>query len=640
MVQMYRAEIDGMRALAVIPVILFHAGFPLFTGGYVGVDVFFVISGYLITSIILADTDAGTFSLLHFYERRARRILPALFFVLLCCLPLAYLTMMPSQLKEFAEGLISITVGSSNILFMMKDNYFGTSSDLNPLVHTWSLAVEEQFYVLFPLLFVLLGRAKERCIIRILKFAAILSLFLAQWSGNFQLTPPFVKTNVFWFSQSQWASFYLPTGRVWELMLGTLSAFYLHRQTTRPGLQKEVAAVTGVGLILLAVFLFDKTTPFPSIYALLPTFGAVLIILYGDKDTYIGRFLSMRIFVGVGVCSYSAYLWHQPLLVFARISSENAPSPWKMSWLIVLAFMFAYFNWRYIEKPFRNKNKFSRRQVVGSAFVAGLFIDLIAVYVIITDGAKGRSNPIDVYLQDLNPPVNYAYLEKRFYEYPLGKPFDKYTNLSKLIIIGDSAAQDFVNMAAEHRKFLQYQVRVYYIDWRCQIYKGDEDRSKFIDKGDIPLCYKKHEINEVLPLIKDADIIILAGYWKDWSSQRLPATITALNLHRNQRLFVIGGKHFGTIFPKLYIGKPSSYRLKVRNWIPDHIFAINTLLERTLDKSIFVNIHKMVCGTDGSCPLFTPDEKMISFDGPHLTEDGARYIGGIIFNNPPLNILT
>jgi peptidoglycan/LPS O-acetylase OafA/YrhL len=221
----YREEIDGLRGIAVISVILYHAGFKMyFSGGYVGVDIFFVISGYLITSIIQKECQEDTFSLIHFYERRCRRILPVLFLILFLSSIFAYYSMLPEQLKEFGESLISVLCLSSNIYFWWKDDgYFSRLTELNPLVHTWSLTVEEQFYLLFPFLCYLFIKKKSYFII-ILICSSICSLFLSQWGGNFQL----ISLNQFqMFFQPNYASFYLPIGRIWELLFGVFVAFYL-----------------------------------------------------------------------------------------------------------------------------------------------------------------------------------------------------------------------------------------------------------------------------------------------------------------------------------------------------------------------------------------------------------------------------
>jgi peptidoglycan/LPS O-acetylase OafA/YrhL len=215
----YRREIDGLRAVALLPVILFHAGFQAFGGGYVGVDVFFVISGYLITSIILAEKVAGTFSLRSFYERRARRILPALFLVMLVCLPFAWLWLLPSDMKEFSASLVAVSTFSSNVLFWWESGYFDTAAELKPLLHTWSLAVEDQYYLIFPLLLVLTWKLNRTKTMWLLLAVALASLSLAQ-KGAYA---------------SPAATFYMLHTRIWELLVGALLAFYMARETTGVG---------------------------------------------------------------------------------------------------------------------------------------------------------------------------------------------------------------------------------------------------------------------------------------------------------------------------------------------------------------------------------------------------------------------
>ena len=182
--QEYRPEIDGLRAVAVLPVILFHAGFERFSGGFVGVDVFFVISGYLITSIIYGEVRSGTFSIVRFYERRARRILPALFFVCVSCIPFAWIWMLPSEFRDFSQSLVAVSIFASNILFWQETGYFGAAAELKPLLHTWSLAVEEQFYILFPLLLMLFRKTPTRIVIALLVSCTIASLLLAEWASH------------------------------------------------------------------------------------------------------------------------------------------------------------------------------------------------------------------------------------------------------------------------------------------------------------------------------------------------------------------------------------------------------------------------------------------------------------------------
>lgn len=363
-----------MRALAVIPVILFHAGFEWFRGGYVGVDVFFVISGYLITSIILEELEAGKFTLAGFYERRARRILPALFFIMLICLPLAWIWMLPFELESFGASLAAVAVFASNILFWLKTDYFAATSEQIPLLHTWSLAVEEQYYLLFPLFMLLVWNHGKRWLTGLLVFVAVVSLAWSEWLWRHSID----------------ANFYLIPGRAWELMLGALTALYVRHNPFPQGWLAQLAGVIGLGLLAYAVLVFDEGIPFPSLYALVPTIGAVLLILFATDQTVIGKLLSCRVLVGIGLISYSAYLWHQPLFVFARMLALDEPNRWLMGGLSVLALLLAWFSWRFVEKPWRNRNRFTRRQVFSAAIIGSIFFIALGGWFVVSEGLAER----------------------------------------------------------------------------------------------------------------------------------------------------------------------------------------------------------------------------------------------------------
>ena len=361
----YRREIDGLRALAVLPVILFHAGFETFSGGFVGVDVFFVISGYLITSIILSELEQGKYSIVNFYERRARRILPALFLVMLVCIPFAWFWLLPRDMKDFSQSLAAVSVFASNILFWRESGYFDKAAELKPLLHTWSLAVEEQFYVLFPLFLMLFWRLGKRWILILLAVVFVASLCVAQSLTHSQ-----------WGSLAKTAaSFFLLPTRGWELLIGAFAAFYLSKanRTEFSRCVGEVGGWVGVALILYSVFAYSKATPFPGFYALVPTVGTVVIILFATQQTTVGNFLGNKAFVGVGLISYSAYLWHHPLFAFARHRSVSEPSHLVFAVLSIVSLILAYFSWRYVEAPFRNKEIHSRVRVFAYSIIGSFF---------------------------------------------------------------------------------------------------------------------------------------------------------------------------------------------------------------------------------------------------------------------------
>jgi len=376
----YRSEIDGLRAVAVAPVVLFHAGVSGIGGGFVGVDVFFVISGFLITSLILHEQAAGTFSLKSFYERRARRILPALFLVVIACLPFAYMWMLPEDMHAFSATVLSIGLFASNFVFYMQSGYFDQAAELKPLLHTWSLAVEEQFYILFPLLLLLLHRYGRRIIFLSFVLLFFTSLFLAQAGGNFEPRHSLHDAGWSWYNQPSWG-FYLLPARAWELLLGAIIAFWqFHhsppRLLTNP-VVAETGGIAGLVLILYAILAFDKTTPFPSVYTLVPTVGTAMVIVFARDGTIIHRLLSLRVMVGLGLISYSLYLWHYPLFAFARIWSLDAPGLPVFLALTAVSLVLAYLTWRWVEQPFRNRNAIELRTVVYSSAVAA---SLLAIF--------------------------------------------------------------------------------------------------------------------------------------------------------------------------------------------------------------------------------------------------------------------
>jgi peptidoglycan/LPS O-acetylase OafA/YrhL len=347
----YRREIDGLRALAVLPVILFHAGFSAFGGGYVGVDVFFVISGFLITSIIVSEQDKGSYSILKFYERRARRIMPALFAVLAVCVPAAWMVMLPDNFREFSKSLISVPAFASNFYFLRASDYFSTDSALKPLLHTWSLAVEEQYYVFFPLLLALIWPWGRKRVSLVLAVLLLLSLGLAQ--GTVAHHPG--------------AAFFMLHTRCWELLIGAMLAIQMPPQGHLMGKSRvaEIGSLAGMALILGSIVVYTESTPFPSVYTLAPTLGTALILAFASPHNLCGRLLSTRPMVGIGLISYSAYLWHQPLLATAREALLAEPTPAILLGLVLATFVLAYLSWRFIETPFRDPKRVSRKQIFG-----------------------------------------------------------------------------------------------------------------------------------------------------------------------------------------------------------------------------------------------------------------------------------
>jgi len=374
----YRPEIDGLRALAILPVVLFHYRVGGFAGGFVGVDVFFVISGYLITSLIQEEIKRGTFSLAHFYERRVRRIFPGLFAMLAVVSVAAFLFLFPVDLVRYAQSLFATALFGANFEFWREAGYFDSFANQKPLLHLWSIAVEEQFYLLFPALLILLRRSTPR--LRVLAVGAVFvaSFALSAWGAG----------------AAPVATFYLLPARAWELMLGALLALGAV-PAIRPRILSEISAALGLVLIGASMFAFTANTPFPGPAALLPCAGAALVIHAAHPErTLIGRILAARPLVFTGLISYSLYLWHWPVFVFATYVNFREPAGMESAMLIALSFVLAALSWRFVEQPFRKSRTRLTRRVLfpGAAFAAGVTA-ASAAFAASTDGLPERLQP-------------------------------------------------------------------------------------------------------------------------------------------------------------------------------------------------------------------------------------------------------
>jgi peptidoglycan/LPS O-acetylase OafA/YrhL len=373
----YRPDIDGLRALAIVPVLLFHYRVPGFSGGFVGVDVFFVISGYLIASLIYGEMRDGRFSILAFYERRIRRIFPALFALLIPSTVAAWFILFPPDFARYAHSLFYTAFFASNVGFWRELGYFDVAAEQKPLLHLWSIAVEEQFYVLFPAILLLVsGRSKARAL------AAVCVILAASFAFS-----------VYAVHAGPAFAFYMLPSRAWELMLGAVLAI---GGFAAPGnrVAREALAVLGVVLIAASVFVYTKTTPFPGWAALLPCAGAALVIYAGQARTGMNAVLSTRLPVFIGLISYSLYLWHWPLLVFTRDVLGRDLRPWETAALIAAAFALAIASWRFVERPFRVRGfRPPRWKLFGGALAAMALTAACGAAIAVDHGVPQRFSP-------------------------------------------------------------------------------------------------------------------------------------------------------------------------------------------------------------------------------------------------------
>jgi len=378
----YRPEIDGLRAIAVGAVILYHAqitilGYQPFKGGFIGVDIFFVISGYLITSIILKElVTTGSFSFKHFYERRIRRILPALLFVMLVSLPFALTYLLPDSFVDFSKSILYSLGFSSNFYFHYSGQIYGaTDGLLKPFLHTWSLSVEEQFYILFPIVLLITFKYFRKYLIHILILGFVFSLGLAEWTSR---NYPSI-------------SFYFIHTRMWELLAGSILAYFEITKGHRSKNQLLNITLPTIGLVLIihSIIFFDNDTLHPSFFTLSPIIGVCLIIWFSNKDELITKVLSTKLFVGIGLISYSLYLWHYPIFAFTRMSGFAQESLFEQLLLGIIIIILSTLSYYFVERPARNKN--NKFRVILSLVSILIFVLLVINFNIIQkDGYKNR----------------------------------------------------------------------------------------------------------------------------------------------------------------------------------------------------------------------------------------------------------
>ena len=431
----YRKDIDGLRALAVLAVILYHAGIPFFTGGFIGVDIFFVISGFLITSTLVKDLSENNFSLAGFYERRGRRILPALTAVVIFCLIAGARLLLPASLKSFSKSALWLSFFSSNIFFKNESGYFDAAANTKPLLHTWSLSVEEQFYVFFPIL-LLFGWKYARTHVGTILLGLALTSLIASCLG--------VK-------HDPTAAFYYIHYRAWELALGSILAFAFQPSVDfrLPELSqtwRETLAGLGLVGVVAPVFFYTNHTAFPGVAALPPCLGAFALIWTNTSGcTFVGKLLSTRPAIEVGLMSYSLYLWHWPLLVFAKLYKGEDLSKWAGAGILALSVAVSWVSLRWVERPFREKRLLpTRRQVLASSFAALVFTGAMGFIFSLNRGSIRGISSTDQLLEDFrhidaSDFKHWAVVDDLFI-YSMGD-----MSQSGVLVIGDSFANHWLN---------------------------------------------------------------------------------------------------------------------------------------------------------------------------------------------------
>lgn len=592
----YRPEIDGLRAAAVIAVILYHADVPAFARGYLGVDIFFVISGYLITGFLIGDLTAGSLSIAGFYERRIRRIIPALVVVMAICVPIALFMMIPNSLENFGQSLTATALFANNILLFLTSGYFEIQAAFKPLMHTWTLAVEEQFYIVAPLVLYLAFRyGGERAAFWTVATLTLASLAFSAWASTAMPR----------------ADFLLLPSRAWELG-GGATAYLAKDRLRRVAPGRAAAVLSFIGLTLLAISVIGFThidDPSPAIEAP-AVIGTALLLLYANEGTGVGRVLALKPIVAVGLISYSLYLYHQPVFAFVRVASLEQPSSAELLAFTPLIFALAWLSWRYIEVPFRNRQKITFYKTARLFGAASLALAALGVVLHLTSGFYYRSPEVQSDGTLFGTRQNIAF-NLRPVSY-LHRAFGPKTSGVKVVVVGNSFGRDFINMAVESGNATGLDISLW-------------DESP---------CYPEDFPPAMIQSIGEADFIVVATS-EPFAGCPLPRFHEVI-AHSHAQTIVVGTKNFGWSNDAVML-RPASERYHLRVKPLNDVAAVNDAWANALPSSVYVNVLAMLSDADGRVPVFTPERKFISEDGNHLTRAGAAYVGAVIFRHPGLH---
>ena len=614
MTHRYRWEIDGLRAIAVGFIILYNAqitilGHQPFKGGFIGIDIFFVISGYLITSIILKElVTTGSFSFKRFYEQRIRRIFPALLLVMIVSFPFAWMYLMTNNFISYANSIITSLSFSSNFFYHYSANIFGQVGALHkPFPHTWSLSVLGQYYILFPIILIATFRYLRKYIIHILILGFIISLGIAELGGR----------------NDPSATFFFIHTRIWEFMAGSILAHFEIEKSSKNRLKdnKNFLSFFGLLLIFLSFFIFYyfDNLNHPSFVTLIPVIGVCLVINYSTKDTIVKKILSIKILNIAGLVSYSLYLWHYPLFAFVRTSGVVTGDITRKILLMVVLVLLSVLSYYFVEKKFRNKNlNFKKVLIVLSS--VGLIVLITNFLIIFNKGYPDRFTN----LKDINE----NYVADNFHlsklripeESTQKKEFDR--NKMKILIIGDSHGEDLHNaFFLNKEKFNKYDFA--YLPFADTRNSNEENEKR-----------KKNNI------FLQSDVLVFSFRWNENKIDIISKYIEKIE---NKKIVIISSTNEYKVHSTAYTlldkkvlfekEKFDYYGLK-RLYFQNRLLHSNSAINKKLknfsksNKFLFLNREDFMCDVvDQECEYVDKSGNKIFFDYAHYTRQGAKYFG-------------
>lgn len=622
----YRPDIDGLRALAVLPVVLCHAGVRGFAGGFVGVDIFFVISGYLISRIIMDEVESGTFTLGSFYERRIRRILPALLAMLAGSFAMAWLYFLPSEMEDFSKTALTALFSASNFYFNLHNNYFDTPSLLQPMLHTWSLAVEEQFYIIFPLLILALAKwmPGRRATMSVLLLMGIASLAASEYGAR---------------NGETWA-FYLLPSRAWELLAGTLIASGILPEAKNK-LFRQGLGIAGLAMILTAIFTYHEKMAFPGLAALLPVAGSCMIIHAGRHQTsLVGSLLSLRPVVFVGLISYSLYLWHWPLITFFRVSNFIGEDKIRFASqmnLVLASLIVAAISWKFIEQPFRTRKgyeRFTRKRLFTLAGLATLAISLAFGVAWQNGGFERRFSPEMLKVAKYTPLVTKWAHSPCYLGGYSGKTQEKMLpcferdphKKQHIMLTGDSQAAHLFYALRETFPELDVS-NASVVSCRPLILPS-------VKRNNCEWLVEKL-YGEYLKASDKNQTFILSGGWgggsadnRKWQIKTLGETIDRIKAQGAQVIILGQSPFFNVYFPRLLAFSERRPELLEEHLLRERVEETDAEIS-ALAKSKgvkFISQYEILCPNKGPCKSKVEDDIPMYVDKGHYTDEGALWM--------------
>ncbi len=582
----YRPEIDGLRAIAVMSVILCHGEIPGFPGGFLGVDIFFVISGFLISGLILDNLDRGNFSIRDFYERRIRRILPAVFLVTGLCLIPGWFFMSADAYENLAESVVATTLSANNILLTVTTSYWEMESAFKPLLHTWSLGVEEQYYLFAPFVMLLAYRYSKRHPAWAIGLICVISFIACLWA-----LPRYPAAN-----------FYLLPTRAWELGIGGLAAIYARSRPEVPSSRR--LALLGLFATVASVVLVPSETATPSAIVLIPVVGTALVLVF-CRNGIAHTILTLWPMRWIGLISYSAYLWHQPLFAYLRVISPSQPVVWEYAALIPVTLALSWLSWRYVEVPFRNRKKMSFRTVA-------VILVPVAAVLVASGGAIYKLGGIPSRLPlpaGAEAPGTYKSYNDANFRYKTNTfPSNSKKNL---LILGNSQGRDFINAMQADNKFSEYAI---------------------VYRDDFSLCDLDQANDTYKGLVADATLVV------DVYLHRIKGPICdghALSERQELKgkLVFLGPRDFGVnINPVSRV--PLDQRSTARVQVTQNVLDADAYARSLSPTNLYVSQLDRLTSDGHTMPIFDEHGLILSEDRVHLTRAGARYVGHRIFEDP------